>query len=164
MPLAALAAGVCFLLLAAIHATHGEFDAQFTTTVDWLNELAFLGALVLSIPGLVLLRRRWGAPARAVGLAVAGQSLIALGVAIGLPLGESPAWFMVLAAPGILATLGGTAWLAHWAWRSRALPRWTAVALALVVPAGIVAGSVGGGIVPAALWAYVGLRAASMRL
>lgn len=160
---ASLGAALAFLVLTAIHLTHGTFDAELTSTVDYLNDGAFTAALLLSIPGLLMLER-WNAPRRPVVVAAVGQALVAVGVLAGLMAGESPDWFAAVGVPGNLAAFAGTLLLSHWAWRSRALPRWAAVALALSVPAGVGLGEFGGSIVPAALWAYVGLRAASMRL
>ena len=156
--LAGLAAALAQLVAFAIHVTHGTFDDRLTSTVDYLNDIAFTVALLGGALCLLGLRRTLGAPRIPVALAVTGSCLVALGVLAGLATGESPAWFAAVGVPGNLLLLGSSIALAVWAWRSRELPRLAALGLALLVPVGLILAEFGGTLLPAALWAYLGLR------
>ena len=153
---ATLAGGVAWLVQAANHIAHpGEFDyEQLTQTAHYVNDASFTAALVLTCAGLLLI----GGPPRRTYAAITGQLLVAVGVAAGIVTGTVPEWFAAVGVPGNLLAFGASVGLAVWAWRERALPRPAAVALAVAVPVGLALSSVGGGLVPAALWLYVGAR------
>jgi hypothetical protein len=154
---AAALGGIAFLGLAISNLANPPFDGTFDSPAEYAHEALSL-ATALSIAGLVALRRVQGAPRGAVAMAAGGHLLIMLGIAIGLALGEDPAWFGAIAAPGLLLWLIGTVRLGVHTWRAGALPRWTAVALALTIPVGMMLGEVGGSVVPGVLWLYLGLR------
>src|SRR5688572_16302086 len=83
---ATLMSAAAFLVLAGIHATHGTFDDQLTSTVDYANDASFTIALLGSAACAQLLGRA-GAPPRGVLLATLGPLLVAVGVVAGLLLG-----------------------------------------------------------------------------
>jgi len=154
----AIARGMAFIVLAWIGATNPPFHGHLDTTVEYRSDAFLSAALVLTIAGLVALRRLQGAPRGAVETAVAGQLLLLIGVGAGLALGEVPSWFAAVGVPGNLLWLIGTVRIGRHTWRVRVFPRWTAVAIGLTVPAGIVLGEFGGGVLPGVLWIYLGLR------
>ena len=156
--LAGLAAAAAQLAAFAIHVTHGTFDDQLTSTVDYLNDISFTVALLGGALCLLGLRRSFAAPKVPVALAVTGSCLVAVGVIAGLMTGESPAWFAAVGVPGNLLYLVGTVALAVWAWRSRSLPRLCALGFALLVPVGLILAEFGGTLLPVVLWSYLGLR------
>jgi hypothetical protein len=156
--LAGLAAAAAQLAAFAIHVTHGSFDDRLTSTVDYLNDIAFTVALLGGALCLLGLRRSFGAPRIPVAVAVAGSCLVAAGVLAGLVTGESPSWFAAVGVPGNLLLLGSSLALAVWVWRSRRLPRLCAVGFALLVPVGLILAEFGGTLLPAALWAYLGAK------
>lgn len=149
---------VAYLVLTVIHLTHGTFDSELTTTIDYLNDAAFSAALLLGAAALVTLRDHAGAPRRPVAVGLTGQLLVFVGVAAGLVTGESPAWFAAVGVPGNLLWFGAMIALARWVWRTDALPQWSAVLCVLTVPMGVGFAEFGGGIVPAVLWITVALR------
>lgn len=154
-PAAALVAAAAFATLCCIHVTHGTFDDDPSTTVEYVNLLAFAVALGSSAAAAPALAAAAAAPAWATRLAVGGPLLVLVGVMMTLVSGDSPSWFGVVAAPGNLAWLAGLTWIAVVAWRGRTLPRWVAAVLPLTVIAGVGLAQLGGGIVPALLWAYL---------
>jgi hypothetical protein len=154
----AIAGGVCFLVVAWIGATNPTFHGDLNSPIEYLNDAFGSAALALTIPGLLALRGVQGAPRAAVETAVTGQLLILIGVLAGLLLGEDPSWFPIVGIPGNLLWLIGTVRIARHTWRARVFPRWTAIALALTVPVGMVLGEFGGSALPGVLWIYLGWR------
>jgi hypothetical protein len=152
-----LLAAASYLVLTGIQITNPTFDSYLTTTVDYVNDGSFFAGLVLSLAGLWGLRR-WGAPIGAVVTAAVGQVLVAFGVLVALVTGVSPDWFVVVGLPGNLIAWVGFIWLAVWAWRRRATPRWVALLMALSVPVGVGVAEQGGSIVTAVLWCAVGAQ------
>lgn len=157
---AATVGGLAFVGLAVSNLANPPFDGTFDSTPEYVHEALGL-TTALMIAGLFALRRLQGAPRGAVGMAAAGHLLIVLGIAIGLALGEDPEWFFAVAGPGLLLWLIGTVRLGVHTWRAGVLPRWTAVALALTIPVGMMLGEIGGSVVPGVLWVYLGLRFAA---
>ena len=153
----ALAGALAYLVLAGVHVTHGTFDSELTSFVDYLNDSSFTIALLATIPALLVLRAGGSAPPRATLAIVIGQALVAVGVIAGLLAGESPSWFAAVGVPGNLIALAGWIAVARHSWKTGAHPRWVAVLMALVIPFGLIGGEFGGTIVPAALWTYLGL-------
>lgn len=154
---AALTLSASLCVLAGVHATHGTFDDQLTTTADYLNDGSFTVALVafaFAVQGL----GRLAAPRWALRLATIGPLLVAAGVAPALATGESPAWFAAVGIPGNLMWLVGTIGLGVWAWRSRVLPRPLAAGVAATVPFALILAEIGGSAIPAIVWAAIGLR------
>src|SRR5262245_60602807 len=135
--LAASGAALAYLVLLVVHLTHGTFDDQLTTTVDYVNDLAFATGLLLGAVALIGLHRDAGAPRAAAAIGAAGQLLVFSGVVAGLLTGESPAWFAAVGVPGNLLWFGAMIALAAWVWRTDALPRWAAVLMVLTVPMGV---------------------------
>ena len=154
---ATFAGAAAFLVLAGIHVTHGTFDDQLTTAVDYANDSAFTIALLGSAAAAQLLRSH-GAGAKGVFLATFGPLLVAVGVGAGLVLGHSPSWFAAAGVPGNLLWLAGLIVLAVWARRSRALPAWLAFALPLCVICGVGLGEFGGSVVAAVVLAAIAAR------
>jgi hypothetical protein len=154
---AALILAGALAVLAVVHATHGAFDDQLTTTADYLNDGSFSVALIafaFAVQGLGIL----GAPRWPVRLAATGALLVAAGLAPALATGESPDWFAAVGVPGNLLWLIGTVMLARWAWRSGALPRWLAAGIGLTVPSALILAELGGSLIAAIVWAVIGLR------
>jgi hypothetical protein len=155
---ATIAGGVAWLVQAGNHLANPPFDYdELTETAHYVNDGSFTAALVLSAAGYLLMQ----GPRRRTAAAVAGQLLVAIGVAAGLVTGTVPGWFAAVGVPGNLLAFGACIGLAVWAWRTGALPRPAAAALAVIVPVGLALASVGGGLLPAALWLYLGARALS---
>lgn len=153
----ALLAAAAFAVGAGIHVTHGTFDSDLTSTVDYANDIAFtlglLGCAAAAVPlGRIVDAGRWARVA-----AIAGPLLVAVGVAAGVVLGHSPSWFAAVGVPGNLLWLGGLIGLGRATARSRALPRWVAYALPLGLIALLPFGEFGGSLLTAALWGYVGV-------
>jgi hypothetical protein len=155
----AMAGGLAFLVTAWIGATNPTFHGDLDSTVEYVNDVAATLALLLTIPGWFAIDRRWGLPRGALPLAIAGQLLLAFGILAGLAMGEDPSWFVAVGLPGNLLWFVATVRAARCHWRKRVLPRWVAIGLALTVPIGMVLGEFGGSLLPALIWAYVGLRA-----
>ena len=151
-------AAIAYLVLALIQITHGTFDDQLTTPIDYANDGTFAAALLLSVVGVVALGAAIGAPRAAIALASVGQLLVLVGVVAGLATGESPSWVAAVGVPGNLLALIGMTMLARHAWRKRALPAWLAALLVLAVPIGVGVAEQGGSIVPGVLWLVVGAR------
>jgi hypothetical protein len=154
---AALTLSASLCVLASVHATHGTFDDQLTTTADYLNDGSFTLALVafaLAVQGFA----RLAPPRWALRLATIGPLLVAAGVAPALATGESPGWFAAVGVPGNLMWLVGTIALGVWAWRSRAIPRPLAAGVAATVPFALILAEIGGSAIPAIVWAAIGLR------
>jgi hypothetical protein len=154
---AVLCGAAAFLVASGIHATHGTFDDQLTTTVDYLNDGFFTLALLGSAAGAQLLGHH-GAGSRGVFLATYGPLLVALGVLAGLILGHSPSWFAAVGVPGNLMWLAGLIVLAISTRRAGILPAPLAFALPLVVVGGLLLAEFGGSVVPAVLWVLVARR------
>jgi hypothetical protein len=153
----AFVAAAAFAVGAGIHVTHGTFDSELTTTVDYANDIAFTlglaGCAAASVPlGRLVDAARWARVA-----AVVGPLLVAVGVAAGLALGHSPSWFAAVGIPGNLMWLAGLIGLGRATARSRALPRWVAYALPLGLIALLPFGEFGGSLLTAAVWGYVGV-------
>ncbi len=156
--LAAATTAIAFLVGAVVHATHGTFDDQLTTTADYMNDSAFAVALLGTVVGLMALRAGRSNPKWALEGAVAGACLVAIGVVTGLVLGHSPSWFAAVGVPGVLLLLVNTIRIAAAMWREAEWPRWVAVGIGLTVPCGIILAEVGAMAVLAIVWAYVAGR------
>ena len=154
----ALVAAAAFAVLAAIHLTHGTFDAQLTSFIDYANDAALSAALAGTAAGGLAVARLAGAPRWAAILAVCGPLLVLIGVAAGLALGHSPSWFAAVGVPGNLAWLAALVAVAISLWRTRAFPRPVAVLLPLTVIVGVGLAEFGGSILPALLWGYIALH------
>lgn len=161
-PVAAVAAatgGTGLAVAGVLVLTQGPFKGELATTAEYATDVAFAVALVGLAVGLLALAPRIDAPRHAVRAAVAGQALILVGVLAGLASGRDVAWFEVIAGPGLLLWLVGTAWMGVRAYRARRLPRAVAVLLALTVPLAVLPfGEVGGGVVIGALWIWIAAR------
>lgn len=152
----ALVNGTALVALAAIHLTHGSFDDELTSTVDYLNDGFFSLSLLfgaVAITGLIAL----GAPVRWARAAAVGQLLVCTGVVAGLITGTSPTWFAVVAVPGLLTWLVSGVVLARWAWKA-GLPRPLAVGIALLMPTTVVLAEVGGSAIAAVVWCALAAR------
>ena len=158
-----LVAAVAFAAGAAIHITHGTFDSELTSAVDYANDVAFSFGLAGCAAAAGPLGRLVGAPRWAVLAATVGPLLVLVGLVAGLALGHSPSWFAVVGVPGNLMWLAGLVGLGRATARSRALPRWVAYALPLSLIALLPFGEFGGSLLTAVLWGHLGLRAATAR-
>lgn len=153
-----LLGALAYLVLTGIQVTNPTFDDELTSVTDYVNDGSFFAGLVLTIPGLWAVYRTMAAPTIAIVLAIAGQGLVAVGVLPALITGVSPEWFPLIGLPGNLLAWIGLTWLAVWAWRRRAMPRWVAVLLAVSVPIGVGVAEQGGSIVTAVVWCYLGAQ------
>ena len=156
----AFAAAAAFVVGAGIHMTHGTFDSELTSTVDYANDVAFTVGLTGCAVAAVALGRLVSAPRWARIAAVAGPLLVAIGVAAGLALGHSPSWFAAVGVPGNLLWLAGLVGLGRAASRSGSFPRWIAWALPLSLFALLPFGELGGSLLTAVVWACVGVLGA----
>lgn len=154
---AAAVASAAFLVLAGVHLTHGTFDDQLTSTVDYVNDASFTAALLGCAIAALGLARRAGLGPKMTLAVVGGPSLVAVGVGVGLALGHSPSWFMLAGGPGNIAWLVGLIGLSRTLRRSdaRELPGWVVRTLPLTPIAGVLFGEFGGTLLPALLWAMV---------
>jgi hypothetical protein len=154
----AFLAAAAFAVGAGIHVTHGTFDSELTSTVDYANDIAFTLGLAGCATAAVPLGRAVSAARWARVAAIVGPLLVAIGVAAGLALGHSPSWFAAVGVPGNLMWLAGLIGIGRASARSRALPRWMAYAL----PQGLVAllpfGEFGGSLLTALVWGCVGVQ------
>ena len=151
--LLALAGAAAYLVLVPVHLTHGTFDGSLETTADYVNDIAFLSALLLTVPALLVLGAARGLPRRATVAIAVGQGLVAVGVAAGLMAGESPSWFAAVGLPGNLIAFA--AWIVV-ARRATEYPMPVRILMAVSVPFGLLGGEIGLTIVPAALWLFLG--------
>ena len=154
---AAFVAGLALILLAGIHVTHGTFDDQLTSTVDYLNDGSFSVALICGAIALTGLAAH-GAPTRWIRVAGAGQLLVCTGVVAGIAAGESPGWFAVVAIPGLLSWLVGCIALAVWCHRGAVLPTPLAVGIAVLMPTTVILGEFGGSAIAAIVWFALAAR------
>jgi hypothetical protein len=153
----AFLAAAAFAAGAGIHVTHGTFDSDLTTTVDYANDILFTLGLAGCAAAAIPLARVVDAARWACVAAVTGPLLVAVGLVAGLALGHSPSWFAVVGIPGNLLWLAGLIGLGRATARSRALPRWLAYALPLGLIALLPFGEFGGSLLTAAVWGYVGV-------
>jgi hypothetical protein len=155
---AAAIAAVAGVVGTVIQLTNPTFDSEFTTTVDWVNEVTFtlfIAASMVAMWGMV----REQIASRVGGMVfIAGQGLLLAGMLPGFALGYSPDWFVVVGLPGNLLALIGMTLIAVYSWRRRTLPRVIAVLLPLSVLIGIGAAEFGGGIVIAIVWGAIAMR------
>jgi hypothetical protein len=124
-----------------------------STTERHTFTLGLVGCAAAAVPlGRVVDAARWARVA-----AIVGPLLVAVGVAAGLALGHSPSWFAAVGVPGNLLWLAGLIGLGRATARSRALPRWVAYALPLGLVALLPFGELGGSLLTAVVWGYVGV-------
>ena len=112
--------------------------------------------MLFTIATLIGLRQHRDAGRGAVAVGTIGLALVSAGVSVALLTGTDPEWFVLLRLPGNLLAWAGHVWLGVWAWRRRALPRWTAAVLFVVVPVTLLLADLGGGILAGILWCGVG--------
>lgn len=155
---AAAIAAVAGVVGTVIQLTNPTFDSEFTTTVDWVNEVTFtlfIAASMVAMWGMV----REQIASRVGGMVfIAGQGLLLAGMLPGFALGYSPDWFVVVGLPGNLLALIGMTLIAVYSWRRRTLPRVIAALLPLSVLIGIGAAEFGGGVVTAIVWGAIAMR------
>jgi hypothetical protein len=156
---AGIIAAMAFTVLAGIHVTHGTFDDQLTSTVDYANDIAASIGFAACAAAAAPLGRIVGAARWAIVCATLGPLLVVTGIGTGIALGHSPSWFAAVGIPGNLLWLAGLVGLGRATARSRVFPRWVAFALPLSVIALLPFGELGGSILTAALWAWLARRA-----
>jgi hypothetical protein len=155
---AAAIAALAALVLTAIQVTNPTFDNEFTTAVDWANEIT---ATVMIAAALVAM---WGmieegiAPRGGGRLFIVGWGLLLIGFLPGFVLGYSPAWFVVVGLPGNLLAFIGMTLCAVYSWRNRMLPRVIAFLLPFSILIGVGAAEFGGSIVLVVVWGAVAMR------
>ena len=152
----ALLAAVAYLVLAGIQLTNPPFDGTLTSPIDYANDASFMAGMLFTIATLIGLRKHCGASKGAVIIATVGLAMVSAGVSVALVTGSDPEWFVVLGLPGNLLAWAGHIWLGVWAWRRRALPRWVAALLFVVVPVTLLLADLGGGILAGMLWCGIG--------
>lgn len=158
---AAVIASVAAVVNSVIQLTNPTFDSEFTSAVDWANELSFtllVAASMVAMWGLVVTEF---APRRGGITFVTGQAILLAGLLPGFVLGHAPEWFAAAGLPGNLVALVGAVIVAVYAWRHATLGRVTAVLLPLSVLVGVGIAEHGGGLVAATVWGTVALRLAA---
>ena len=157
---AAVIAGIAFVVVAVVVITAGPFNGEYETTSAYVNDAAFLVALLASAVAVHGLGAVAGAPPSAVTMATIGPLLLSVGVAAGVVRGDDPSWFVVVGGPALLLWLAGTVRIGMAAWRSGRLPRPVAVLVALTVPVAVVPfGEVGGSAVAGGVWLWLAATA-----
>ncbi|GAA0796719.1 hypothetical protein [Spirilliplanes yamanashiensis] len=155
---AAAAGGVASMVGGAVQAVRPADTDPIVSTSDHVILTVTALALVLWIPAYLVLGRD---ARRAVGtwggrLAAFGAALLVIGMTSTNLHGQDYSWFSIVAVPANLAWLAGSVCLAVATWRSRTLPRWLAVGVALVWPCSIFLAQSGGGLVAGAVFVVVG--------
>jgi hypothetical protein len=155
---AAAIAAAAALVNTVIQVTNPTFDSEFTTAVDWANEIS---ATLMVAAALVAM---WGlitegiAPRVGGRIFMVGWGLLLIGLLPGFALGHSPEWFVVVGLPGNLLALVGMTMCAVYSWQHRTLPRPIAVLLPLSVLVGVGVAEWGGSIVIVIVWAAIAMR------
>jgi hypothetical protein len=155
---AGIAGGVASAIVGAIQVVRVE---DFDPVVDG-TEHVMLGlvaaALALWIPAYLALGRRTGTRAGRIGgyLAASGCALLAFGTTSTNLHDQDYSWFSVVAVPANAAWLIGSLTLAVVTFRRRTLPRWLAVAVALVWVTSIILSQAGGNLIAGAIWCVIG--------
>ncbi|GID30578.1 hypothetical protein [Paractinoplanes brasiliensis] len=155
---AGLAGGVTSAVAGAIQTVRAEnFDPVVDRTEHVLLTMIAL-TLVLWIPAYLGLGRRAGTRTGRIGagLAAFGCGLLAFGTTSTNLHDRDYSWFSVVAVPANASWLIGSIMLAVACFRTRALPRWLAVATGLVMPLSIVLSQAGGNLLAGAIWGAVG--------
>jgi hypothetical protein len=155
---AAAIAAVAGLVGIVIQLTNPTFDSEFTTTVDWVNEVTFTHFITASMVAMWGMVREQIASRVGGMVFISGQGLLLAGMLPGFALGYSPDWFVVVGLPGNLLALIGMTLIAVYSWRRRTLPRVIAVLLPLSVLIGIGVAEFGGGVVIAIVWGAIAMR------
>lgn len=96
---AAALAATAYLVLAGIHILNPMFDAEFTSPLDYANEVTFALALLGSALGMAALARVGLVPQRSGIVAAVGYALVLAGIVPGLFIGRAPDWLSRSACP-----------------------------------------------------------------
>ncbi len=155
---AAVAGGLASIVGGAVQAVRVEDFNPIVDRTEHVLLTAIAVALVLWIPAYVVLGRMTGTRAGRIGgwLGAAGCALLALGMTTTNLHDQDYSWFSVVAVPANAAWLVGSLTLAVVTFRRRTLPRWLAVALALVWVTSIILSQAGGNLVAGLIWAVIG--------
>ncbi|WP_238016699.1 hypothetical protein KZZ52_00900 [Dactylosporangium sp. AC04546] len=114
-------------------------------------------AFVAWIPGYLTLGTSAGKLGKAAGiLAALGCALLTIGMTSTNLHGQDYAWFGVVAVPANLAWLVGSVLLAVATWRTRTLPRWLSIGVALVWVTSIILSQLGGNLIAGVIWCTLG--------
>jgi hypothetical protein len=155
---AGIAGGIASAVVGAIQVVRAE---NFDPVVDGTEHVMLTmmaAALVLWIPAYLALGRRTGTRAGRIGgyLAAAGCALLAFGTTSTNLHDQDYSWFSVVAVPANAAWLIGSVMLAVVTFRRRTLPRWLAVAVAVVWVTSIILSQAGGNLIAGAVWCVIG--------
>jgi hypothetical protein len=155
---AAVAGGLASIVGGAVQAVRIEDFNPIVDRTEHVLLTAIAVALVLWIPAYVVLGRMTGTRAGRIGgwLGAAGCALLAFGMTTTNLHDQDYSWFSVVAVPANAAWLAGSLTLAVVTFRRRTLPRWLAVALALVWVTSIILSQAGGNLVAGLIWAVIG--------
>ena len=148
---AAYVAAAGFLLLTILGFTLGFADIP---AVNW----AFLVTLVATTLALAATSAAGVAPRRPAVLAIVGYGAIAVGVFIGILLGEDPDWFFLIGGPGNLLAAIGMVWIGIHVIVSQVWPRWTGVLFVLAGLFSVLFAELGTSLLAVVLWSVVGWR------
>jgi hypothetical protein len=152
--------GVFWAAFGALKVTHpGYLDTtKLQNGMEHVGMAGLAGALLLTIPGMLILARyatrREGAIVAAIGM----TALAAL-VTVSNIMGDDPAFFPAVAAPANLLWLGGSVALAVALRRAGRVSKAIAYLLPVVWITALPLSSVGGGLITGSYWITVGYLA-----
>lgn len=132
--------------------------AVYETVAGYAREIIFLVYLTASILALLAIQRAHIAGRLGPRLVVAGYSLIAIGVGVGLIVREELEWFFVLGGPGLLLSTIGFLTLAVGIWRRALLPRWAAVLAGVGGAFAILMSEFGTSVLIGSFWLFMATR------
>ncbi len=148
---AAFVAAAGFLVLLVLGFTVGFGD---TPAINW----TFFLTLVATVLAVAATAAAGVAPRTPAVLAILGYGAIAVGVFIGIVIGEDPDWFFVIGGPGNLLAAIGMVWIGVHVISSAVWPRWTGVLFILAGLFSVLFAELGTSILAVALWTVVGVR------
>lgn len=154
--LAAILAGLGWLVIGVVQATNPTFDGVLNSPIDYVNDGTFAVTLICTAAAVIGVHLAGIAPRPAALLVATGYLLVAVGVIPALVLGYSPDWFVVVGLPGNLLAIIGMVWLGVAIIRRRPLPIWAGVLAILAGLFAVVMSELGTSVIAAAFWLYIG--------
>ena len=158
--LGALAITLAVLVVAVLPASEQNPDDLYADRWAYVRDGGLLLLLLGTVAVVEVARRHRLGPNVAARLVQVGYSLVAIGVTAGLILGYDPGWFVVLAGPGILASIVGFVWWAVHAARHRIFPLWAAALLGVGGLTALALGEYGTPVLIGSFWLYLATRSA----
>lgn len=157
----ALAIALAVLVVGVLPASEQNPDDLYADRWAYVRDGGLLLLLLGTIAAVEVVRRRRLGPDVATRLIQVGYSLVAIGVAAGLILGSDPGWFVVLAGPGILASVVGFVWWAIHAARHRVFPVWAAALLGVGGLTALALAEYGTPVLIGSFWLYLATLSAA---